>query len=51
MVAGDFDKYFSIKCYLGGGAFGKVFTAEQRGHSKQVSSTFFTTRALAAKNT
>ena len=40
MVAGDFDKYFSIKRYLGGGTFGKVFTAEQRGHSKQVSSTF-----------
>ena len=37
MVAGDFDKCFSIKRYLGGGAFGKVFTAEQRSHSKQVS--------------
>ena len=37
MVAGDFDKYFSIKRYLSGGALGKVLTAEQRDHSKQVS--------------
>ena len=37
MVAGDFDKCFSINRYLGGGAFGKVFTAEQRSHSRQVS--------------
>ena len=51
MVAGDFDKYFSVKRYLGGGAFGKVFTAEQRGHSKQVSLKRFTTRAFAMKNT
>ena len=50
MVAGDFDKYFSIKRYLGGGAFGKVFTAEQRGHSKQVSQNFFTTGAFATNN-
>ena len=37
MIAGDFDTCFSIKCCLGGGAFGRLFTAKQRGHSKQVS--------------
>lgn len=28
MVAGDFDKCFSIKRYLGGTALGKCFTAK-----------------------
>ena len=28
MVPGDFDKYFSIKRYLGGTALGKCFTAK-----------------------
>ena len=50
MVAGDFDKCFSIKRYLKGGAFGKVFTVKQRSHSKQVSLTFVTTEALAKGN-
>ena len=50
MVAGDFNKCFFIKCYLGGGAFGKVFTAEQRSHSRQVSWKFVTTGALAKGN-
>ena len=37
MVAGDFDKSFSIKRYLGEKAFGKLVINKQRGHSKQVS--------------
>ena len=37
MVAGDFDKCFCVKGYLGGKAFGKLVTGKQHGHSKQVS--------------
>ena len=32
MVAGEFENCFSIKRYLGGGVFEKVFTAEQRSN-------------------
>ena len=49
MVAGNFDNGFIIKRYLGGGAFGKVFTAKQRGQSKQVSLRFVTTGTLKGK--
>ena len=50
MVAGDFDKCFSIKHYLRGGTFEKVFTAGQHDHSKHFSQKFVTTVALAIKN-
>ena len=32
MVPGEFENCFSIKRYLGGGIFEKVFTAEQRSN-------------------
>ena len=50
MVAGDFDKCFSIKHYLRGGTFEKVFTAGQHDHSEHFSQKFVTTVALAIKN-
>ena len=41
---------FSIKHYLRGGTFEKVFTAEQHDHSKHFNQKFVTPVALAIKN-